>query len=127
MSGGDRIVETPIHKAIREVLANCLVNSDYQSPRGIVIRKKPNELIFENPGDVRVGKYQMCKGGQSDSRNKALMKMFNLIGIGERAGSGVPQLFEVWEKQGWNKPIVDEQFGQAPRTFLKLSFEKKRQ
>ena len=73
------------------------------------------------------GKYQMCKGGQSDSRNKALMKMFNLIGIGERAGSGVPQLFEVWEKQGWNKPIVDEQFGQAPRTFLKLSFEKKRQ
>ena len=125
MSGGDRIEETPVHKAIREALANCLINTDYQSPRGVVIRKKSNELILENPGDIRVGKYQMRSGGESDPRNKSLMKMFNLIGIGERAGSGVPQLFEVWKKQGWLAPMIDERFGEAPRTILKLSFEKK--
>ena len=44
---------------------------------------------MENLGYVRIGKRQMLKGGISDPRNKALMKMFNLIGIGERAGSGV--------------------------------------
>ena len=37
------------------------------------------------------------KGGISDPRNKALMKMFNMIGSGERAGSGVPDIFAVWE------------------------------
>ena len=31
--------------------------------------------------------------------HKALMKMFNLIGIGERAGSGVPDIYSVWEQQ----------------------------
>ncbi|MFI3214603.1 MAG: hypothetical protein R3Y24_14890 [Eubacteriales bacterium] len=29
------------------------------------------------------------------------MKMFNLINIGERAGSGVPNIFNVWEDEGW--------------------------
>lgn len=48
----------------------------------------------------------MLKGGISDPRNKALMKMFNLIGIGERAGSGVPDIYAVWDSQGWRKPIV---------------------
>ncbi len=43
----------------------------------------------------------MRKGGISDPRNKALMKMFNLIGIGERAGSGAPDIYRVWKDQDW--------------------------
>ena len=39
------------------------------------------------------------------------MKMFNLIGIGERAGSGVPDIFAVWEQEGWKEPEVEEQYG----------------
>ncbi|HOO28027.1 MAG TPA: ATP-binding protein, partial [Lachnospiraceae bacterium] len=46
----------------------------------------------------------MRKGGVSDPRNKTLMKMFNLINIGERAGSGVPNIFNVWEDEGWIEP-----------------------
>ena len=63
------------------------------------------------------------KGGISDPRNKALMKMFNMIGIGERAGSGVPDIFAVWESQGWKAPEVEEQYN-PDRTILTLSFEK---
>ena len=66
----------------------------------------------------------MLKGGISDPRNKALMKMFNLIGIGERAGSGVPDIYSVWEQQGWKQPEVIEEYG-PDRTTLKLSFVKK--
>ena len=66
----------------------------------------------------------MLKGGISDPRNKALMKMFNLIGIGERAGSGVPDIYSVWEQQGWKLPEVIEQYG-PDRTILKLSFVEK--
>lgn len=124
LDGVVRIDDTPVHKAIREALANCLVNTDFYLPRGVVIRKEQDGIIMENPGSIRTGKKQMLKGGISDPRNKALMKMFNMIGICERAGSGVPDIYAVWESQGWIAPQVIEEY--APdRTILKLSFAKK--
>lgn len=60
----------------------------------------------------------------SDPRNKALMKMFNLINIGERAGSGVPNIFNVWEDEGWVEPVIEERFD-PDRTILTLEFKKK--
>lgn len=124
LDGIVRVDDTPVHKAIREALANCIVNTDFYLPRGMVIRKDADSIIMENPGSIRIGKKQMLKGGISDPRNKALMKMLNLIGIGERAGSGVPDIYNVWEQQGWKEPEVEEQY--APdRTILKLSFLEK--
>ena len=121
LEGAVRIDDTPVHKAIREALANCLVNTDFYLPRGVVIKKDADSIIMENPGSIRTGKKQMLKGGISDPRNKALMKMLNMIGIGERAGSGVPDIYSVWENQGWIAPEVIEEY--APdRTILKLSF-----
>ena len=104
LEGVTRVDDTAVHKALREALANCLVNTDFYFPRGIVIRKDAESIVMENPGSIRTGKAQMLKGGISDPRNKALMKMFNLIGIGERAGSGVPDIYSVWEQQGWKQP-----------------------
>lgn len=54
------------------------------------------------------------------------MKIFNMIGIGERVGSGVPDIFSVWESQGWLAPEFKEQFN-LDRTILKLSFMKNKQ
>lgn len=31
MSGGERVDDTPVHKTIREALANCLINADYHA------------------------------------------------------------------------------------------------
>ena len=108
-----------------KLLANCLINTDYYGVRGVVIKKEPDKLILENPGYIRTGKEQMRKGGESDTRNKALMKMFNLINIGERAGSGVPNIFNVWEDEGWVDPVIQEKFD-PDRTILTLEFKKKR-
>ena len=124
LEGFTRIDDTPVHKAIREALANCLVNTDFFIARGIVIKKDSDKIVFENPGYIRTGRDQMLKGGISDPRNKALMKMFNLIGIGERAGSGVPDIYSVWEAQGWVEPVVEEQYN-PDRTILTLSFTEK--
>ena len=52
--------------------------------------------------------------------------MFNLIRVGERAGSGVPDIFSVWEDEGWVEPSVEEQY-KPDRTTLILSFEKRKQ
>lgn len=66
----------------------------------------------------------MRRGGKSDPRNKSLMKMFNMIDIGEHAGSGVPNIFNVWEDEGWEEPIIKESFD-PDRTSLILKFTKK--
>lgn len=123
MVGGERVDDTPVHKALREALANCLINADYHGLRGVVIRKEPDKLVLANPDYVRTAKKQMRLGGESDPRNKALMKMFNLINIGERAGSGVPNIFNVWADEGWEEPVIEERFD-PDRTVLSLSFKK---
>ncbi len=98
--------------------------ADYYGSRGIVIKKEPQKLTLENPGYIRTGKFQMCRGGESDPRNKSLMKMFNLINIGERAGSGVPNIIMTWNDEGLKEPIIEERFG-PDRTILVLEFKKK--
>ena len=42
MDGGTRVDDTPVHQALREALANCLVNADYYGRQGLVIVKKRN-------------------------------------------------------------------------------------
>lgn len=122
LSGGDRIDDTLVNKALREALANCLINADYHELRGIVSNKEQDKLTFANSGYIRTGKKQMSLGTESDPRNKALMKMFSLINIGERAGSGVPNIFNVWEDEGWKDTIVEERFD-PDRMVLILLFE----
>ncbi len=124
LEGITRIDDTPVHRALREAVANCLVNTDFYIPRGIIIKKDDDKIVIENPGYIRTGKDQMLKGGISDPRNKALMKMFNMIGIGERAGSGVPDIYSVWASQNWAEPEVNEEYN-PDRTILTLPFVKK--
>ncbi len=124
MEGGFRVDDTPVHRALREALANCMINTDFYGKYGILIIKEENKIIFENPGYIRLGKEQMRRGGKSDPRNKSLMKMFNLIDIGEHAGSGVPNIFNVWEDEGWEEPDIKEDFD-PDRTSLTLKFLKK--
>ena len=124
MQGSFRIDDTPVHRALREALANCIINSDFYGKYGIIIIKDRNTLILENPGYIRTGKEQMRRGGKSDPRNKSLMKMFNMIDIGEHAGSGVPNIFNVWEDESWEEPVIEENFD-PDRTILILKFIKK--
>ncbi len=124
LDGITRIDETPVHKAIREALANCFANADFNFSRGIVILKDQDSIIIENPGSIITGKAQMLKGGISEPRNSTIMKMFNLIHVGERAGSGVPNIFSIWNDEGWIPPEVEELY-QPDRTILRLSFVSK--
>ena len=73
---------------------------------------------------VKKGNNGMLRGGISDPRNKTLMKMFNMIGIGERAGSGILDIFQVWGNEGWAVPVVEESYN-PDRTRLTLEFAKK--
>lgn len=113
----------PVHQALREALANCLVNADYYGRQGLVIIKGRNAITMSNPGSFRIEIDAAKSGGISDPRNGTMLKMFNLIDIGERAGSGIPNIFHVWREQGWKAPTITEQL-EPERTILTLLFEK---
>ena len=119
MEGGFRVDDTPVHKAMREALANCLINADYYGRQGLVIIKKRGLVTMSNPGDFRIELADAKSGGISDPRNGALMKMFNLIDVGERAGSGIPSILHVWKQQGWSEPTITQTYS-PDRTMLSL-------
>ena len=47
-----------------------------------------------------------------------------MINIGERSGSGVPNIFNTWEDAHWKEPVIEERFD-PDRTILTLEFMKK--
>ena len=110
MEGGFRVDDTPVHKAMREALANCLINADYYGRQGLVIVQKRGLVTMSNPGDFRIELADARSGGVSDPRDGALMKMFNLIDVGERAGSGIPSIYYVWKEQGWAEPTITQSY-----------------
>lgn len=61
----------------------------------------------------------------SDPRNGALMKMFNLIDVGERIGSGIPSIYYVWKEQGWDEPTITQSYS-PDRVRLSLPLIRKR-
>ena len=123
LEGANRIDDTPVHKAIREALANCLVNADYYGRRGLVVLKKKTSITLSNPGSFRVELNVAKFGGVSDPRNGTLLKLFNMIDIGERSGSGIPRILSAWKNQGWDEPTIAESFD-PERTVLMLPFGK---
>ena len=123
MEGGVRVDDTSVHQALREALANCLVNADYYGRQGLVVIKKRDAITMSNPGNFRIEIDTAKSGGVSDPRNGTMLKMFNLIDIGERAGSGIPNIFRVWREQGWIAPVISENFD-PDRIMLSLAFKK---
>lgn len=120
LEGIIRIDDTPQHKAVREALANCLVNADYYGRGGVVILKHRDRLVFENPGTIRIGKALMLEGGHSDPRNSVIIKMFSMLHIGERAGSGIHRIISAWSSAGYDAPQIAERIGEIERTTLTL-------
>lgn len=111
LDGIYRIDDTPVHVAVREALVNCLSNADYFLPVPVKVELFPDRLVFSNPGTIRLGKKQMLHGGITSPRNKAILNMFNYIGVGERAGSGVPNIYDIWERENYQEPAVEELSG----------------
>lgn len=107
---GIRQDSTLLHEAIREALANTLIHADYRVERGIVVEKGDNYFKFSNPGTLRVSLEEAVDGGISDPRNENIFKMFNLLGIGERAGSGIGKIAKIWNDENWIKPQLKESF-----------------
>lgn len=103
-----RIDDTPVHKALREGLANALIHADYYGRRGIVIDKEFRKISISNPGTFRISVDEAIAGGISDARNGRIFNMFSLVNIGERSGTGLCGVYNIWEGSGFRRPELIE-------------------
>lgn len=117
-----RLEETHVHEALREALVNALVHSDHYSTRPLTVIKRQDAFIFTNPGRLRIPREQLYQGGVSDPRNPNLLKMFQMLGLGEKAGSGFQKILRAWREQHWLIPLVAEDLGlEMTRVWLPIA------
>ena len=108
LQDGQRIEDTPVHEALREALANTLIHADFSGRVSVLVVKRPDMFGFRNPGLMRVPLAQAVIGGTSDCRNRRLQTMFQLVGYGDHAGSGLPKIYHNWAGQHWRRPVLYE-------------------
>lgn len=117
-------IEERPDKTLREALVNCLVNADYDLPRGVVVVRNRDGWALSNPGGFRVPIATAMSGGISDPRNATLLKMFSLIDIGERSGHGIPMIDASWKAQDWPAIECREEFAPERTTIILMMPER---
>lgn len=119
LKDGQRVDDTPVHEALREALANTLIHADYSGRASVLVVKRPDMFGFRNPGLMRVPPERAVLGGTSDCRNRRLQTMFQLVGYGDHAGSGLPKIYHNWAGQHWRRPVLYE-WPDAEQTLMEL-------
>ena len=109
LEGNIRQEETPAHVAVREALINLCIHADYSINASLVVRHELHRFVFSNPGTLLVSLDQYYTGGESVCRNKSLQKMFSMIGVAEKAGSGTDKIMKGWRETNWRSPNIYEQ------------------
>ena len=105
---GYRRSTTPVHEALQEALVNALIHADYSGQGGIVIERYVDHIDFSNPGTLLLSREQLLQGSISECRNKSLQRMFQMLGVGDKAGSGIAKIRQSWAAQHWRSPRLRE-------------------
>ncbi|MGH8856651.1 MAG: ATP-binding protein [Polaromonas sp.] len=100
--------DSPVHEALREAVVNALVHADHRGQGGVVIERYADRIELSNPGSLLVSREQLLQGGVSECRNKSLQLMFQLMGGGDKAGSGMDKIRAGWRAQHWRSPRLEE-------------------
>lgn len=119
LQAGQRIEDTPVHEALREALVNTIIHADFTGRVSVLVVKRPDMFGFRNPGLMRVPPELAVQGGNSDCRNRRLQTMFQLVGYGDHAGSGIPKIYRNWEGQHWRRPFLYE-IAEPAQTLMEL-------
>lgn len=95
-----------VKRSVIEGMVNAITNCDFSSLPGIVIKRTYDNVAFINSGDIPVGIKQAIEGGVTNPLNKNIMNYFRLLQVSDRAGSGIPSIFEMCRSYGFLKPIL---------------------
>ncbi len=115
MNGSD------IQRSVIEGVVNAITNCDFSALPGVLIKKSHDEIIITNSGDVSVGVEQAISGGITNPFNKNIMNYFRLLQVADRAGSGVPSIYETFKTYGFLSPDLSVETN-PKRTVLMMNF-----
>ena len=73
-----------------------------------MVKHELHRFVFSNPGTMLVSRDQYYTGGESVCRNKSLQKMFSMLGVAEKAGSGTDKIMKGWREANWRSPNIEE-------------------
>ncbi len=120
LEGFVRVDDTDQMKAERELVLNGLIHADYHEKGGVHVDISSDTLNIRNPGTFRISIGKALRGGYSDPRNKTMMMMFLLIGLVERAGSGLHSVLSTCDRMMIPKPVFTEDM-EPPSVLVSMS------
>lgn len=94
-----------LSECIREGIANAISNCDFLLSGGVVVVYEGNQITFKNAGRMRLPLDRALIGGDSDPRNEGVMNLLHLVRIGDKAGTGIPNIVLKMKELGYPKPI----------------------
>ncbi len=65
-------------------------------------------LYFSIPSSYSLRKKADASGRQIQTSKQGNSEHVQFIGVGESAGSGVPNVYAIWEMEGYAEPTVEE-------------------
>lgn len=99
--------ETPDYIGFREATVNLLVHQDFADHARVPkVEFYKDVSQYWNPGDSLVEQDQIASG-QSKSRNPLVMQTFHRIGLSERAGSGIKEIYRSWLHLDRPEPVIE--------------------
>lgn len=92
-------------KVCREAILNAIIHRSYTDYGSIFVRLYPETLEISNPGGFLsgIGPQNILTGGPRH-RNRRLAEAFQIMGLVERAGMGVPKMFQYQLESGKAPP-----------------------
>lgn len=117
-----RTEENEITDGLREAFINAITHADYfNNARHLkVIKTKDNKLIFENAGVMLVDIPTAIAGQRSECRNSIIHNLFRRLGLCERQGQGVRDIYSYWQSRNFNSPLLESEIDY---TKLTLTFQ----
>ncbi|MBX9971233.1 ATP-binding protein [Priestia aryabhattai] len=109
-----------IASSLTEALINMLIHADYNGEGGVILEKQPSHYVFSNPGLLLVPTDSVFSNTVSQLRNPNIVKLFSLLGLCERSGSGLKKVKQNWSLHHYKKPSIDQDVSMH-RTVVKLS------
>ncbi|MCM3773392.1 transcriptional regulator [Priestia aryabhattai] len=109
-----------IASSLTEVLINMLIHADYNGEGGVILEKQPSYYVFSNPGLLLVPSDSVFSNTVSQLRNPNIVKLFSLLGLCERSGSGLKKVKQNWSLHHYKTPAIDQD-ASMHRTVVTLS------
>ncbi len=101
---------TEINDAIHEAIANALIHAYYGTGATVTVVLEPHRLLVSNSGTFLISREVAIAGGITETRNPILARIFSLIGIIDRAGSGLRKIYSTWEEKFKETPLLKEAY-----------------